>query len=91
MFLDRWSAARAVGLPATNKGGYAAIGAVIAQRDKVGVQVLRGPLLLARFACFLPQPTHQLLGKWVQFAGPIGNLELWLHRVRPQVFADRVP
>jgi hypothetical protein len=27
------------------------------------VQVLRGPLLLARFACFLPQPTHQLLGK----------------------------
>jgi hypothetical protein len=33
--------------PATNKGGYAAIGAVIAQRDKVGVQVLRGPLLPA--------------------------------------------
>ena len=62
-----------------------------AQRDKVGVQVLRGPLLLARFACFLPQSTHQLLGKWVQFAWPIGNLELWLHRVRPQVFADRVP
>jgi hypothetical protein len=83
--------ALSVGLPATNKGGDAAIGAVIAERDKVGVQALRCPLLLARFDCFLPQPTRQLLGEWVQFAWPIGNLELWLHRVRPQVFADRVP
>jgi hypothetical protein len=62
----------------------------MAQHDKIGVHLLGRALLLTRFASFLTQPACQLVGKRRQFTWPIRNLELRLHRISSQIFADRV-
>jgi len=80
-----------VSLPAADKCRHPARRTIITQHDKVSMQMLRRALLLARFAGLMPQPARQLLGKRVQLARPMGTLELRLHNVRPQIFADRIP
>ena len=79
------------GLPLAGEGGHAIVGAVVAQRDQVGVQLLDRPLLLARLRRLLPQHVRQLVGERVQLAWPVGRVELRLDAVRAQVFAHRVP
>ena len=71
-----------LGLPGPHEGRHAAIRTVIAQHHKIGVHLLGRAPLLARLAGLDPQPTRQLLGKRVQLARPIGNLEPGLHRLR---------
>ena len=78
-------------LPAADKRRNPAIGSLKTQRREISVHLLGRALLLARFGPLLPQPARQLLGKRIQLAGPVRNLKLRLHRVRPQIFADRVP
>ncbi|MBB2196893.1 hypothetical protein HLH44_05335 [Gluconacetobacter sp. 1c LMG 22058] len=46
--------------------------------------------LLARLRRLQKQPALQLLGKRVQTARTLWNLELHFRRLRPQIFADRV-
>lgn len=72
-------------------GSVPLVGAVVAQRDEVGVHLLRRAPLLARFAGLAHQPARQLARKPVQLARPVAQLESWLDRAGPQIFADRVP
>ena len=78
-------------LPAPDEGRNPAIGTIIAQHDEIGVHLLGRALLLTRFASFLTQPACQLVGKRGQFTGPNRNLELRLHHISSQIFADRIP
>ena len=80
----------AFSFPGPHKGRYPAVGADVAQRNKVGVDLLRCAALLSRLARLHPEPRRQLLGKRVEVARPVGNLELRLHGARPQVLADRI-
>ena len=61
-----------------------------AQGDEIDVHLLDGASLLARAASLDPQPTRQLLGKRVQLARPISNLEPRLYRPAAQILADRI-
>ena len=79
------------GLPLAGEGGHAVVGAVIAKRDQIDVQLLDRPLLLAGPSRLLAQHLRQLVGVGVELARPIWNLELRLDAVRAQVFANRVP
>ena len=83
--------ALAVGLPLPRKGRDPVIGALVAEGDQIGVDLLQGPPLLARLARLRPQPGRQLVGEGIQLARPLRNLERRLDRPRPQVLADRVP
>ena len=79
------------GLPLAGEGGHAVVGAVIAKRGQIDVQLLDRPLLLAGPSRLLAQHLRQLVGVGVELARPIGSLELRLDAVRAQVFANRVP
>ena len=79
------------GLPVASEGRHAIVGAVVAEGDQIGVQLLDRPLLLARLPRLLPQHMRQLVGVRVQLARPVRDVELRLDAVRAQVFADRVP
>ena len=67
------------GLPVA---GDAIVGAVVAQRAQVGVQLQNRPLLLAGLSRLLPQHLRQLVGVGVQLARAVGNIELRLDAVR---------
>ena len=69
----------ALRLPGPHKGRHPAVGADVAQRNKVGMHLPCRAPLLARLGHLHPEPRRQLLGKRVQIAWPVGNLELWLH------------
>ena len=79
------------GLPVAREGRHAIVGAVVAQRHQIGVQLLDRALLLARLPRLLPQHMRQLVGMRIQLARPVRDVELRLLAVRAQVFADRVP
>ncbi len=78
-------------LPFTGKGCNAAIGTVIAKANQVGMELLQGALLLAALLGFRLQPGRQPIRKWIKLARPLRDLELRLHAVQAQVFADSVP
>lgn len=82
--------ALAVRLPGPRESRDAIVGTIVSQGHEIGVHLLDRASLLARLAGLDPQPGRELLGKRVQLARAIGNLELRLHRIRPQVLADRV-
>ena len=77
-------------LPGPDEGGHAAIRSVVAQHHQVGVHLLCCTALFARLTALGPQPTRKLLGKWVNLARPLGNLELGFNCSATQVLADRV-
>ena len=79
------------GLPVASEGRHAIVGAVIAEGDQIGVQLLDRALLLARLPRLLSQHMRQLVGVGIQLARPVREVELRLDAVRAQVFADRVP
>ena len=70
------------GLPVAGEGRHAIVGAVVAQRAQVGVQLQNRPLLLAGLSRLLPQHLRQLVGVGVQLARAVGNIELRLDAVR---------
>ena len=78
-------------LPGAGKSCHPVVGPVIAKADKVTVQLLHRPALLARPAPLSPQPRRKLLGIWVQLAWPVRHMKLRLNDIRAKIFADRVP
>ena len=77
--------------PFPGKGRDPIVGPVKPQADQVRMQLLEGPLLLAGPVRFRLQPGSQSVRKGVKLARPVGNLELRLNPVRPQILADSVP
>jgi hypothetical protein len=77
--------------PLPDKGRNPSVGAVIAQGDQVRVELPCGPAPFAPLPRRHHQPPRQLVGKRVQPARAPGHLEPHLHRVRPQILADRIP
>ena len=87
----RSSAARAAARPSRpDEGGHVVIRSVVAQHHEVGVHLLGRAPLFARYGALGPQPTGQLLGKRIELARPLGNLEFKLNLPGAQVLADRV-
>jgi hypothetical protein len=80
-----------VRLPLSDERGHTPVRTLVAEDDEIGVQLLHGALLLAGLAGFDLEPVRQLVGKPVQLARPLRDLELRLHRAGAQVFADGVP
>ena len=78
------------GLPGPHERCDALIRALIAQNHKVRMHLPGRAALLARFTRFHAQPVGELLRKPVRLAGPCRHLEPGLHRVGPQILADRV-
>src|SRR5665213_1007552 len=78
-------------LPLPREGRHAVAGAVVTQRDQIGVHLLDRALLLARLARLLPQHVRQLVGERIKAAWPIGRVELRHDAVRAQIFTHRVP
>ncbi|MNV45880.1 hypothetical protein D3C71_1376900 [compost metagenome] len=78
-------------LPFTGKGCNSAIGTVIAKAHQVGMELLQGALLLAALLGLRLQPGRQPIRKRIKLAPPLRDLELRLHAVQAQVFADSVP
>ena len=78
-------------LPAPDEGCDPAVGSAITQGHQVRVDPPHRPAPLATLARLHPQPFREFVGKRVQAARTLGNLEPHLHGVRPQVLADRVP
>ena len=72
-------------LPFASESRHAIVGAVIAERRQISVQLLDRPLLLARLPRLLPQHMRQLVGVGIQLARPVGDVELRLLALRAQV------
>jgi hypothetical protein len=78
-------------LPFTGEGRHAIVGALIAQRRQISMQLQDRSLLLARLGRLLSQHMRQLVGVGIELARPVEEPELRLLAIRAQVSADRVP
>lgn len=79
-----------LGPPSAGKGGHPVIGAIVTQLHQIHIELLGGPLLLAGFLGFHPQPSRQLVREGIEFAGAHRNPETGLHRIGTQVFANGI-
>ena len=77
-------------LPGPYERRHPAVGAPVAQLDQIVVHLPRRAPLLAGLARLDPEPRLEPVGKRVQVARPVGNLELRLNGTRPQVLADGI-
>lgn len=78
-------------LPISGERCHVIVRPLIAERHAIGAQLFDGLLLLARLAFFLAKHVRQLIGVGIELAWPIGDLELGLDPVGPQIPANRVP
>lgn len=77
--------------PFPGKCRHPIIRTLIAEAHQIGMQLLHRPLLFAVLLGFGLQPGRQPICKRIKLARPLRNLELRLHAVQAQVFADGIP
>ena len=68
----------ASGPPFAGERRHPVVGAGEAERDQIGMQLLRRPALLATLAGLCLQPAGQLLGKGIELARALRGREPWL-------------